>query len=213
MRLRIADAAASAYGRLGYHATRVEDVLEAAGISRPTFYRFFESLDAAIDFVVENANADLTAKVAAALSYEGPVGARVEAAIDAYIAWGLELGPLAKRLYEELHDPASPAGRHRAGMHRDAVERLVALNAAFGRAPVDPLVFQTLLRVCEDVASPLFAAGAPAPAALARRRAVLCRVVFATLADPEDRAVPPLPGPVERSATHARRDRIPKKAP
>lgn len=42
-RERVLEGAREAFGRLGYEATRVEDILEASGVSRPTFYRMFAS--------------------------------------------------------------------------------------------------------------------------------------------------------------------------
>lgn len=42
-RERVLEGAREAFGRLGYEQTRVEDILEAASVSRPTFYRIFSS--------------------------------------------------------------------------------------------------------------------------------------------------------------------------
>ncbi len=42
-RERVLEGAREAFGRLGYEQTRVEDILEAASVSRPTFYRVFSS--------------------------------------------------------------------------------------------------------------------------------------------------------------------------
>jgi len=42
-RERVLEGAREAFGRLGYEHTRVEDILEAATVSRPTFYRIFSS--------------------------------------------------------------------------------------------------------------------------------------------------------------------------
>lgn len=42
-RERVLEGAREAFGRLGYELTRVEDILEAAAVSRPTFYRIFSS--------------------------------------------------------------------------------------------------------------------------------------------------------------------------
>lgn len=42
----ILDAAVEVFGRRGYHQTRIQDILEAAGIARGTFYLYFESKSA-----------------------------------------------------------------------------------------------------------------------------------------------------------------------
>ena len=41
----IARAAESVFGKLGYHAASIRDVIDAAGISRGTFYLYFDSKD------------------------------------------------------------------------------------------------------------------------------------------------------------------------
>lgn len=42
----ILDAAVSVFSELGYHQTRVADIIDAAGIARGTFYLYFESKNA-----------------------------------------------------------------------------------------------------------------------------------------------------------------------
>jgi AcrR family transcriptional regulator len=41
------------FSRKGFHDTRVEDICSAAGISRATFYRYFEAKDAVFDALIE----------------------------------------------------------------------------------------------------------------------------------------------------------------
>ncbi len=48
-RERVLEGAREAFGRLGYEQTRVEDILDAAAVSRPTFYRVFCSKQAAYE--------------------------------------------------------------------------------------------------------------------------------------------------------------------
>ncbi len=43
MRARIVDAGIAQFPKLGFHETRVDDVVEAAGASHGTFYRYFDS--------------------------------------------------------------------------------------------------------------------------------------------------------------------------
>jgi AcrR family transcriptional regulator len=52
-RLHLLESALIVISRKGYHATRVEDVCIAAGISRATFYRYFDSKDALFDALVD----------------------------------------------------------------------------------------------------------------------------------------------------------------
>jgi len=45
MRARIVEAGVAQFPKLGFHETRVDDVVEAAGASHGTFYRYFDSKD------------------------------------------------------------------------------------------------------------------------------------------------------------------------
>jgi AcrR family transcriptional regulator len=52
-RRRLLDSALLVFSRRGFHETRIEDVCAEAGISRATFYRYFESKEALFDALVD----------------------------------------------------------------------------------------------------------------------------------------------------------------
>lgn len=52
-RLHLLESALVVFARKGFHDTRIDDVCSAAGISRATFYRYFESKDALFDALVD----------------------------------------------------------------------------------------------------------------------------------------------------------------
>jgi AcrR family transcriptional regulator len=52
-RLHLLESALVVISRKGYHESRIEDVCVAAGISRATFYRYFDSKDALFDALVD----------------------------------------------------------------------------------------------------------------------------------------------------------------
>jgi AcrR family transcriptional regulator len=52
-RLHLLESALVVFSRKGFHDTRVDDVCSAAGISRATFYRYFEGKDALFDALVD----------------------------------------------------------------------------------------------------------------------------------------------------------------
>jgi AcrR family transcriptional regulator len=52
-RLHLLENALVVFSRKGFHDTRIDDVCSAAGISRATFYRYFESKDALFDALVD----------------------------------------------------------------------------------------------------------------------------------------------------------------
>ena len=52
-RLKILEGAADAFGRAGFADTTVDDIIAAAGVSRPSFYKFFRNKDEVFDVLHE----------------------------------------------------------------------------------------------------------------------------------------------------------------
>ena len=61
-RLRIQDAARRAFGRKGT-ATSINDIVEAAGISRPSFYNYYGSVEALFEAITGAMIADLNSRI------------------------------------------------------------------------------------------------------------------------------------------------------
>jgi len=61
---RLRDAARAAFADLGWQATRVQDVVQRAGVSHGTFYTYYENKAAVLDDLVRNSQADLAALAA-----------------------------------------------------------------------------------------------------------------------------------------------------
>lgn len=56
---RLRDAAATAFAELGWQATRVQDIVERAGVSHGTFYTYYDNKTAALVDLVRGSQADL----------------------------------------------------------------------------------------------------------------------------------------------------------
>jgi AcrR family transcriptional regulator len=52
-RSRLLESALTVFARKGFHETRIDDVCAAAGISRATFYRYFDGKEALFDALVD----------------------------------------------------------------------------------------------------------------------------------------------------------------
>lgn len=112
-RERILQATRQVFARAGYHEISVEQVIAEAGVSRPTFYRYFHSVDEAVELLVSQVNHDLIQCIMAALNSEPEPAAKVEAAVLAWRQWGEDMGEFLRPFFGELHDPHSPVGRQR----------------------------------------------------------------------------------------------------
>jgi TetR/AcrR family transcriptional regulator len=113
VRQRLLDATRTVFTRVGYHGLSVELVIAEAGLSRPTFYKYFRNTDEPIDLVIQDVNDRLITGMFAAVAGHGDPVTLVDACLHALRQWVEDLGPMLRPLFAELHDPHSPASRHR----------------------------------------------------------------------------------------------------
>jgi AcrR family transcriptional regulator len=78
-RTRLVSAARDVLAARGYAATRVEDVVAAAGVSHGTFYTYFENKPALLEALIDDAATELQAVVDS--PWEGPDGSSTIAAV------------------------------------------------------------------------------------------------------------------------------------
>ena len=173
-RLRILEGAAKAFGRTGYAETTVDAIIAAAGVSRPSFYKFFRNKDEVFDLLHEMyALALIQAVKAAATSTSDPQG-KLELATDAFLRQIATTGRLAQALYSESRKPGSRV----AVRYRETVSVLTAFfgqqAAEMGIESLDPLVYGGLIAATEVIGMSLVHAAGPNGAQTERaRRAIL----------------------------------------
>ena len=132
LREEIIAASGQVYAQRGYHGVTVERILKAAGVSRPTFYRYFRDRYEVLDALIGALNDQLRDLIIDAVSESETLDVLLERAVDAYFEWGERIGPLAGPLYREIHDTASPASAHRLRLLRE-------LLALFAQQPLEHL--------------------------------------------------------------------------
>lgn len=201
-RMQILRGAAAAFGELGFAATRVEDILAAAGVSRPTFYRFFRNKEDVFDALDELSHMSLVQLVTAAVDGASEPFAKLERAVEAFLRWQVAAGPVARVLREEAGRPDSVFAERRRISMGILFELLDRSLAAIGGAAVDPMVMQALIAALERIADALHEGGRIDDEAIARGRRVALRIFYGTLAE-DSAQVPPLP----RLSDLSRRDR------
>jgi AcrR family transcriptional regulator len=86
---RILQEATSLFGRKGFAATSVREVVEAAGISKPTLYYYFDNKEGLFRECVQAQLAGLGQLVAHALAEEGSVRERLHGFLEQYVGGGL----------------------------------------------------------------------------------------------------------------------------
>ncbi|MDO9175957.1 MAG: TetR/AcrR family transcriptional regulator, partial [Actinomycetota bacterium] len=137
------------FTRVGYHGLSVELVIAEAGLSRPTFYKYFRSTGEPIDLVLAGVNNQLIDAVLAAVDGPADPFGKVEAALMAWRHWGDALGPMLRPLFSELRDPHSPASRHRERTLEILANRCGDLFESLGRVRPSRLQIDALLNGAE----------------------------------------------------------------
>jgi AcrR family transcriptional regulator len=192
LRSRIIGKAAGVFGKRGAADTTVEDILQAAGVSRRTFYRFFQSKEDVLDALHEiGCNMLIGAARQVATSPGDPLE-RLQRALDAYLDYHLTVGAGVMRVVqgESMRAGSKLGPRRRAffdtmtRMLGDEIEKVTGMR-------VDPLLIRSLLAAVEGVS--LMLGENAGDFEIERAKRIVSRIVLSTIASPESSTVPPLP--------------------
>src|SRR5689334_9410628 len=177
IRLRILRGAAAVFGQRGYGATAVEAILDAAGVSRRTFYKHFRSKDDVLRVLFENSVAMLLSAVREAQGGGGSPGERVANGVEAYIRVHARAGGLARVLLLEQFSPSSPLAQQRDA----AMEAFSALiSEAFareGRTPPDTLLIRGVVAAINQIAVQMATAYPEGQWDVARAKSAMLRIL------------------------------------
>ncbi|WP_328394776.1 TetR/AcrR family transcriptional regulator [Nocardia sp. NBC_00416] len=190
VRARIVRATAEVFTRNGSRGSSVAQIIDEAGLSRPTFYRYFANATEPLNAVLDVSNAELVGGIGAAVEASGEgvdLGIRL---IDAYLDWARGHGAMLRPLFAELHDPGSPVSGYRNEALAGIRSIVRSKFAELGRPVPAPLDLDAALHVCEYVVYRISAAAEPGsepdPNTVAAARLTMIRVVLATLGNTDD---------------------------
>ena len=135
----------------------VEQLIKAAGISRPTFYRWFpEGVEQVVDMLIVQANQALVSRIMEVVDADGTIEQRIIAGISAYFQWGADMGPVTYAIYREGFDEKSPAWRYRQ-QTIEIIIRLMRLQSnENGFEHVSDLTVETVVSWVESAGANLF---------------------------------------------------------
>ncbi|MCA9645635.1 MAG: TetR/AcrR family transcriptional regulator [Myxococcales bacterium] len=169
-RVEMARAAIPVFARWGADDTRIEHLLEATGVSRRTFYKYFDSKEDVLVALYEIATRDLLSALNVSTSTrESP---SVAGAIDAYLDFHADNYDIARVLIEHAQRRESPLHPLRAAFRQQLCSVLShAVSAASGRR-LDPFLFTTLISGLEGLSMELLERQ-PSASDLARAKRVV----------------------------------------
>jgi AcrR family transcriptional regulator len=182
LRERILLGAAAAFGRLGYASTRVEDVVLESGVSRPTFYKLFDNKDAVFLALSERHHRTIRERLSEAFASAGDPMLQIDRALDSFLRWRAELGPVGRVLDLEARSPGTLLSDQRRRTLAHVLSLVQQGLKRAGRAPVDPALLRALIAATENVADELFEGGPVPESVLQRAKSIALRLHLGALA-------------------------------
>ena len=186
VRASIVAATADVFADVGSRGLSVALILERAGIARPTFYRYFANAEEPLHMLLSESDEALVRTVGEAIRKTDNDVSMSIGAINAYLDWARERGPVLRPLFSEMYDRSSPVAAHRELALKELHALLNAKICELGRDKPDSLDVDTLLNACEFVGYRLWLADEPDPGLLDRARSTMIRIALATLGNPDD---------------------------
>ena len=157
VRTRILRGAARVFGERGYSATSVEAILEAAHVSRRTFYRTFRSKEDVLRTLFDRS---VNRLVRAVRAQADPTKTRYElvvASVEAYLRVHANAGPLARVLLLEQFSPESPLVAQRNRALSTFSKLLTSAAEGAGQKTPDPVLVAAVVaginQVCVQMAT------------------------------------------------------------
>lgn len=86
-RQRLLDCALELFSRYGYDAVSVREVVEQAGVTKPTLYHYFDSKRGLLDALLKREAGRLLTEVLVAARYQGDLVVTLERIVRAYFAF------------------------------------------------------------------------------------------------------------------------------
>jgi AcrR family transcriptional regulator len=147
-RRQLLDAAVRVFARKGYHASRVGDIAEEAGVAHGLLYHYFKSKDDVLEAVFHENWSVLLARIASVEETEEPAADQLRHVAAILLRTWLHLPDVVRVVVREFG--RSPELAERIGdlaQPIDVIQRVIARGVASGefRSDIDPRVAATVV--------------------------------------------------------------------
>lgn len=181
LRIRILEGATQAFGELGFAETRVEDILNASGVSRPSFYKFFRNKEEVFNALAESMTFSLVQMVRGAVTQTSDPVEKLERGIETYLHWRVATGAFGRVLEAEARNPGTLAARHRDAVLQSVMALFESEVSAAQRIGLDPLTYVGLTATLEAIGNSLIVNAEPSDEEIERRKNVMMRIMLGAL--------------------------------
>ncbi|MGH7436835.1 MAG: TetR/AcrR family transcriptional regulator [Polyangiaceae bacterium] len=186
VRAMVLQGAARVLAARGVRATGIDDIIEAARLSRRTLYRVYDSKEDVMLALYRVGTERLLQACRSALDEEVDVFRQTELCIDAHLQTAREQGRLMFVLGGEAHRQESLLHARRMEVHEALASMLASRARATLPHPPDKLMFRGLLFALEGLTRRVLEEGDEGrnvvPECLAQARAVMLRIAISSIA-------------------------------
>lgn len=178
-RTNIQLAAIGVFARKGLEQATVNDLLDAAQVSRRTFYKYFANKMDVLEGIYQTSVALLLARFREMQQVAGSPQEWLRAMVERFFDYHLAVGPIIRLMQEEALRAQSPLATHRQRAHQEML-RLLVERLEPELTPRDPLVYQALIWALEAASLDLLGRRASRQE-IERAKTVLADVLIASL--------------------------------
>ena len=176
----------------GITETTVQDLLDAAKISRRTFYKYFRNKVDVLESIYKMSIELLIARFKKKMSDAHSLGDVVTSCIDVYFDYHAELGSIIQMMQEEAMRSDSPLATHRLAAQKEMISIMDSELMRYQGVRIDPWVYYMLMWALENASMHLLTKTPCEAEDVNRCKNVLRGVASAVLVvNPADRA--PMP--------------------
>ena len=152
----VLDAASVLLVKMSSDDITVEQLIQIAGITRPTFYRWFPGgVPEVVAMLISEASRDLIERIVAVIQSAHDVEKRIAMGINAYFDWCVSNGAVSYGLYREGFNQSSPIYQHRRNSVDTITTAFQAQAQKVGLQHVNRLSIETMVCWVESAGSTL----------------------------------------------------------
>ena len=177
----IINAAVDVFVERGIAATRVADILAAAGVARRTFYKYFDNKHAVLAELYEIITDELVGRITDSVTAGDEPLAAIETALDSYLEVHVSHAAVVRMLIAEAIQRDSPLAPLRAQFRVRVVFAIDAVIAALAGRRLDSMVSVALVSALEGLSLDVLDDGATT-ADVARVKQTILGLIRLTLA-------------------------------
>lgn len=172
------------FGLHGSQGLTVAKIIQTAGISRPTFYKYFDNVETPLNTVIQGTNLQLVKQVIVNAKGVSELIPLFKIITDTYLEWGQKEIDIISSIHQELLNPKSLVCKHRSHTIT-SLYQLVQSELGKQNKPIpDPIIIETIMMAAENIGYHILLN--PNAANIKEYRSSLIKVAISLLGNKED---------------------------